>query len=518
MSPIKMFVRLVIAMTLATETGWAQTPTPRNGSSELIVRIVAAESPDRLVSDLEAIAAVGSPAVNTSSRLGGVQPASSAGGDDATMWVKGARVDGTNTFERYHKGEYTYRKSELTFAAGRLTEGEHVIDPGRHVFRIDKDGNLSSSDPDIVIEGRTVSLKAYRIDFMSVDGNLTGPPEVRQLARVLNVEEIRAGSNTVSVLGSDKKKLTEFCPLRLYLPAHTNDAAYVLRPGDQRFRVLPGGTVELQGKANPVITAEGSKLILSYRSFFAWLRTKTGIGASFGGDEIPVTDTEPARIRVGPVVGEPMFLASTGGLSKTFGLQLSGDMDKYPYKFMVVENMRDPMALRMMALESGACVFERGNSATVRLQFKENTSAPADVARPRVQLFYSAYNPVHWGSRSWTPCDAVEKWEGDILTFKTPDVPYGFYMFRVVLFGPHDKDSISPLTAEFPVCVIEPKQDGTLAFVSNKGRDAFVQGETIRLEAVFRSKGARPAGNRTVVLKHPDGREDRLPIKDAGGK
>ena len=518
MNPKRMVVRFVFAMTLAMETGWAQTPTPRNGSSELVVRIVAAESPDRLVSDLEAIAAVGSPGVNTSSRLGGVQPASSAGGDDATMWVKGARVDGTNTFERYHKGEYTYRKSELTFAAGRLTEGEHIIDPGRHVFRIDKDGNLSSSDPDIVIEGRTVSLKAYRIDFMSVDGNLTGPPEVRQLARVLNVEEMRAGSNTVSVLGSDKKKLTEFCPLRLYLPAHTNDAAYVLRPGDQRFRVLPGGTVELQGKANPVIKAEGSKLVLSYRSFFAWVRTKTGIGASFGGDEVLPTDTEPARIRVGPVVGEPMFLASTGGLSKTFGLQLSGDMDKYPYKFMVVENMRDPMALRMMALESGACVFERGNSATVRLQFKENTSASADVARPRVQMFYSAYNPVHWGSRSWTPCDAVEKWEGDVLTFKTPDVPYGFYMFRVVLFGPHDKESISPLTAEFPVCVIEPKQDGTLAFVSNKGRDAFVQGETIRLEAVFRSKGARPAGNRTVVLKHPDGREDRLPIKDAGGK
>ena len=133
-------------------------------------------------------------------------------------------------------------------------------------------------------------------------------------------------------------------------------------------------------------------------------------------------------------------------------------------------------------------------------------------------MYYSLFDPLHRGSRSWTSCDVVEKWEGDTLTFKAPDVPYGFYMFRVVLFGPHDKGSIAPLTAEFPVCVIEPKQDGTLAFVSNKGRDAFVQGETIRLEAVFRSKGARPAGKRTVVLKHPDGREDRLTVKDPGGK
>lgn len=654
-----MLVAWVVALAGAMGQAWAQTPAAKTSPGDIVVRIVAADAPDRLVSDLEALASVENPNVNTIVRS--TQAAQSMG-DDATVWVKGARVDGTNTFERYYKGEFTYRKSELTFAEGRLKEGEHIIDPGRHVFLIDKDGNPSSTDPDIVIEGRTVSLKAYRIEMMSVDGNKAGPPETRLLGQPLNVDELRPAftqaaakfdaSNAVNTLSHYRN----FCPLRLYLPANTNELAYLLRPGDQRFRVLPGGTVELQGKPNPVIKSEGAKLVLSYRSFSAWVRTKTGLNALFGGVAIPRTDTTPAQIRVGPIGGEPMFLAAAAGLGSSFGLKLSGDMEKYPYKFMVVENIRDPMALRMMALESGDCVFERGNSATVRLQFKENTTAmkredvrnagplvealraasttnnppakddlfglqvrrvcksllstaakaeaeavakwlalpdaaermgtmdgglivagqlnalltnstffnaaaladlkaddglskeaagmatldpdalqslnrrildlvfpgvfarPVEAARPTVRIAYAPYDPTHETSRAWTFCDAVEKWEGDALTFKTPDVPYGFYMFRVVLFGPNDKDSISPLTAEFPVCVIEPKQDGTLAFISNKGRDAFVQGELIRVEAVFRSKGARPAGNRTVVLKHPDGREDRLTVKDAGGK
>jgi RNA polymerase sigma factor (sigma-70 family) len=236
-------------------------------SSNIVVRIVAADAPDRLVSELEAIKSV---AVSNRNTDASSAQSASLLGDDTTLWARGARVDGTNTFERYYKGVFTGRKSELTFAKGTLKEGEHVIDPGGHVFRVDKDGRMSSTDPDIVIEGLTVNLKAYRIEFMSVAGNKPGAPETRLLGRPLSVDELRPGfnpaaarfdaSNVVNTLSHSRS----FRPLRLYLPANTNELAYALRPGDQRFRVLPGGTVELQGKPIPTIKAEGSRIVVSF--------------------------------------------------------------------------------------------------------------------------------------------------------------------------------------------------------------------------------------------------------------
>jgi len=641
---------------LAAGAAVAQDASPSN----IIVRMVAAEMPDRLISDLEALSSVEDPARNMGAPSSHQTPPL---GEDVTTWVSNARVDGTNTFERYYKGVFTRRTAQLEFEPGRLAPGDHVIDPGRHVFRIEKDGTLSSADPDISIAGRTVTLKTYRIEIASVDGDKSGPPETRLLGRELNVHEVlpdfKPDPKSKDKDAGLKNMLwyfRKFCPLRVYLPANTNAQAYVLQPGGQTFRVLPGGKVEFHGQPVPAVKAEGSRILVSYLSYYAWARTRTGLGAGFGGVQVPRTDTTPARIRVGPVQGDPVFRATAIGLSSSFALTLSGDLERYPNKFMVAENMRDPMSVRMMALESGICTFERGTPAVVRLQFKENgaalkldtirnaaplvaslraaatnipvakddlvavqarrvsmyllqpvsrgdaeavarwlaspratnaamvaqgsmpvlvrvneilndpaffnaaalTDLKADEAlraeaarmatlsddalqrvnrrildlvfpgvfapaaagegpRPRVEMAYSPYDPARPTSRSWKSFEA-QSWEGDKLTFKTPDAPYGFYMFRVMLFGPEDRDTVSPLAAEFPCCVIEPKQDGTACFISNKGRDAFVPGETIRLQAALRSRSARPAGNRTVVLKHPDGREDRLTLNDPGGK
>jgi|GEM_PF-1812647 len=618
------------------------------------VRLVAAEMPDRLISDLEVVVSVDDPSVDTSQRRD--RPSL---GDDATLWVRGASVDGTNTFERYYKGTYINRISELTFAPETLAVGDHIIEPGHHVFRYGEDGTLSSTDPDIVIAGRTVSLKTYRIEIFNVDADKSGPPESRLLGRTLNVDLMApGGADATNVLNEARASnmlshFRNFCPLRVYLPANTNQQSYVLRPGMQPFRVLPGGTVQLEKSDVQGISAEGSQILVAYMTFSAWVKTGTALSASFGGASIPRTDEYPARIRVGPTRGDPIFSAALEGLPPSFGLKLSGDVDRYPNKYMVADNTRNLMHVRLMAVESGVSIFERGTPAVARLQFKENVGAvstdavqnaapliqalkeaiantpvstddpvavqarricafilnvsesdriritawldepaatmaqmkegalpffarlnaclyervlfdeaaidalkPDDAlraeagrmatlddtqlmqvnrrllglvfpgvfappqteppARPKLRLAYSPYDPLHETSRSWNFFDA-QSWDGDTLTFQTPDVPYGFYRFRVILFGPEDKDTISPLTAEFVACVIEPKQDGTACFISNKGRDAFVPGETIRLQAVLRSRAARPAGTRTVVLKHPDGREDRLSLEDPGG-
>ncbi len=648
----------ISALLLACGSAMAQEASRSN----IIVRMVAAEQQGRLISDLQSLVSVEDPNVNTIVRQSA--PAQSIG-EDATLWVRGARIDKTNTFERFYKGVFTKRVAEQEFEPGRLAVGEHVIDPGHHVFRLEKDGQLSSTDPDITIEGRTVTLKAYRIEILSTDADKSGPPEARLMGKPLNVDELLPGFSSASNRFDEAHASNllshsrNFCPLRLYLPANTNEQAYLLRPGMQPFRVLPGGIVDFQGQTAQGIKTDGSRILVSYVSFSAWVNTRTALGASFAGVLIPRTGPTPVRIRVGPTRGDPLFQAAAGGISP-LALTLSGDLDRYPNKFMVAENTRDPMSVRLMALESGVCNFERGTPAVVRLQYKENftalrldsiqnaapliealraaasTNSPvskddpaaqqvrriskyllvtskvgegealakwlasADVTnkismaqsamtvfarlneilsdstfftaaaladlkaddalraeagnlaklsaeavarvnrrildlafpgvfaplaageppRPQVRMMYSPYDPAHITSRSWSVFPAqAQTWEGDKLTVQTPEIPCGFYIFRVMLCGPQEvQDSISPLMAEFATCVIEPKQDGTACFISNKGRDAFVAGETIRLQAVLRSRNARQAGSRTVVLKHPDGREDRLSMEDSGGK
>jgi hypothetical protein len=146
--------------------------------------------------------------------------------------------------------------------------GEHVIDPGRHIFRIDKEGKISSTDPDITVEGRTVTLKTYRIEIMSVDADKSGPPETRLMGRQMNVDEILPGFSMSSNRFDEAHVKTtlrlhrDFRPLRVYLPANTNEQAYILRPGMQLFHVRPGGTVEFKGTPAPGLKAEGSQILL----------------------------------------------------------------------------------------------------------------------------------------------------------------------------------------------------------------------------------------------------------------
>ena len=627
--------------------------------NRILVRLVAAERPDKLISDLESITPIEDPTSGsvTRQRPNATTPVL---GDDATLWVRGASVDRTNTFERYYQGKYINRTSELAFDPAALAVGEHVIEPGHHVFRLEKDGTLTSTDPDIVINGKVVALKTYRVDVFSVDGDKAGPPDTRMLGRPVGVWSIPAGltlSNEVADLSKVATNLLSharnFYPLRVYLPANTVGSGYLLSPCIQPFQLIPGGKVTFQEPKVSGLVCDGTRIMIPYLTISAWVNSKTGLSAGLGGIRLPETRTTPARVRIFPTRGDPLFKAGVEGLSMRFGLSLSGNYERYPVKFVVADNTANALAVRLMTLETGGCVFERGVPSTVRLQYKANALAltPADLrkpeallealrastnapdkastplmnvvrrvckyaltttdarqaerlmavlaqsttdkaklaeglvpvlgtlnewlyerafldakelaalpsddalrrevarlatldetqllrlnrrllelifpdvfapppagdGRPKVRMAYSPYDPAHEATRSWTVFE-TQSWEGDTLTFQAPDVPYGFYVFRVMLGGPEEQGTVSSLMAEFTGCVIEPKQDGTVSFVSNKGRNAFTPGETIRLQTVVRSRNPRAAGERTFLLRHPDGREDRLVFPDAGGK
>ncbi len=647
-------VALWLAAMMATAQEAAQT-------NRIVVRLVAAERPDQLISDLESVTPIEDPS-SAASTMRRPNEKTAILGEDATLWVFGASVNRSNTFERYYQGKYISRKSELSLDPAALKPGEQFIEPGHHAFRLEKDGTLSSTDPDIVISGKVVSLKTYRVDVFSVDADKAGPPDTRMLGRPAGIWSLPPGqalSNEVAEIAKSAtnhvvSKVGNFYPLRVYLPANTVGTGYLLSPSIQTFHLQPGGKVVFQEPRVSGLVCDGPRIMVPYLTVSAWVKTTSGLTAALGAARFPETRTTPARVRIFPARGDPVFKAGVAGLSTRFGLTLSGDFDRYPVKFLVADNTANPLAVRLLTLEAGGCVFERGAPSKVRLQYKANTLAltlpdvrkpelliealrastnaaekgaaplalvtrrlckyiltpaatssqkdttlsllarpaldkektaavaaaalgtlnewlyerafldpkelaalPMDEAlraeagqlatlddnrllrlnrrllelflpgvfapppdtdtRPKVRMAYSPYDPAAPASLSWTRFE-VDSWEGDTLTFRAPEVPYGFYMFRVMVGDAGDPATGSSLMAEFIGSVIEPKQDGTVAFVSNKGRTAFAPGETIRLQAVVRSRNARAAGARTLVLRHPGGREDRLSFQDPGGK
>jgi hypothetical protein len=211
------------------------------------VRLVAAESPARLVSDLERIASVKDP-INSL--------------EDATLWVRGASVDGTNTFERYYKGAFTKRTAELELSVNELGAGEHVIEPGHHVFRIEKEGTISSTDPDIIVDGQTVSLKTYLIEIVPANARKPGILELYLPQPGFDPAktpfDAAHATNLLNPMG-------RFAALHIYLPANTVGSGYLLAPSGknmQAFHVQPGGTVTFQGSPVQGLKAEGSQILL----------------------------------------------------------------------------------------------------------------------------------------------------------------------------------------------------------------------------------------------------------------
>lgn len=634
----------------------AEEPAP---ARKIRIRLVAADAPARLVSDLHALdpitagtAAAGRPGPETN-------PGAAVAGYSATLWVHGATVDGKFGFERYYEGKFIKREGQLTIDAKELGVGEHVIEPGDHRFTLDAQGKLTSSDPDITIEGDTVNLKLYRVNILPVDGRKSGPPETRLLPQRLGVfltasdTVVAPGQLPALMAGGERTGCpnvvsdpASFCPLRIYLPANTVGPGYLLYPSYQAFHVKPGGSVEFAGTRVPGIETQGLSIVIPYREFMSTINSKSGLSGAVG--QALLDPRKPLNpLLLSPVLAGNFFTAGFGKPSKTFGLMVDSDFVKKPTQVFLADNMTpDVKAVRLMILERGTQALESGSTATLALRFAENWlefreedvadfkalhaglqkpaaagettglaglllghvtaemelkairawQAAADapepgalkstivamlngalhdvrlaqkdtlagvalseaaqallargpdgdgpeaqrifhrklltelfpgafhpfarqptVRKPVVRMAYSRFNPRDVSERRWTDFEPLS-WTKGVLTFKVPDLPFDFYQFRVMVQDAGERESAGSLAMEFPACVIGPGQKGTASFISNKGRDAFVAGEEIRLSVAIRSATPRDAGACTVVLRHPGGRTESFPVNDAGGK
>src|SRR5690606_39105102 len=124
---------------------------------------------------------------------------------------------------------------------------------------------LSSDDPDIRIDGRTLLLKMYKVDVFPVDGAKRGPPELRKTPATVGLFRFDPAARLDAAQLPDPTRLFDpqqppaapaadqpappltnllshqvpFYPLSVWLPANTAGQGYLLYPSWQAFHLLP---------------------------------------------------------------------------------------------------------------------------------------------------------------------------------------------------------------------------------------------------------------------------------------
>ena len=364
-----------------------QPPAPAQ-VEPIVVRLVTSLDPDgRLVSDLEEL----QPVVRTIFDDAGTKTIPV--GERATLWVRNASVDGKAdggvrfTFEQFYQGKYINRSAKLEINPNELGFGEHVINPGDHRFTCSPDGTFSTKDPEMKIEGRTISLRLHRVEVLAVDGSKTGPPEFRLVGAELGLmalgpEQIIAPGNlpAVNSLTNLLSHARKFYPLAVYLPSNTVGQGYALYPSWQAFHLTPDGKVDLAAKnivRVPGIEVSSTRIVIPYRTFSGKLSTKTSLAAGVGNVSLA------NAMDFSPTIDAINFRAGLGRPDESFFLPVDSDFSRNPNKFFLADNTADdPHAVRILALEWGHPVLVRGETAAVSLRFLEREFAEPEFAEP----------------------------------------------------------------------------------------------------------------------------------------
>ena len=372
-------------------------------------------------------------------------------GEQGTLWVRNAHVDGRFFFERYYQEKFVGRSSRLEIPAADLPAGEHFIEPGHHRFVVAANGAITSADPDIRIAGRTVSLRLHRVTIMPVDATQTGPPEFRltpaefgllaalpewkldaaalpDLKATFDPRKPNAAAG-VAPLVDMLSRSGRFQSLGVWLPANTQGAGYVLVPSWQAFHLGSDGRVRVADQPRVAgIELADAAVIIPYRQAAGRVGSQSQLNAGVGAERLG-----PA-MKLGPTLRPLAFVAGFEKPDPNMTIAIDPDSSRLPHKFFVADNTTgDKDAIRLVAFEWNPPIYERGGEGIVSVRLRQSPNRPS-LSQPEVRAEWSPYRPSNPAARSWQPVEVLD-WQagGDRGPgrFRVPDVPFQYAVFQI---------------------------------------------------------------------------------------
>ena len=433
---------ICIASTVGAQTQPAADAPKVPAGPAITVKLVTDFDSGKLVSDAESI----EPVMTTEFGPEGSREVTL--GQKAVLWARNMHVDGKFFFEKYYQEKYIGRSGRLEIDVAQLGPGEHAIQPGDHKFTVSAEGKLASQDPDIRIDGNTLSLRLHKVTVHAVDDGKTGPSEFRLVPGELGLLSLDK-SVVLDAKNLPDPKVTHdpqkpaptrgstppltnmlsqqetFLPLSVWLPANESGQGYVLYPSWQAFHLTPEGKVRLDVAAIPRvpgIEVNEATIVIPHRKFSGVIHSRTNLTAGVGAVRLN------KQMDFSATLAPSKFIAAHERPPEDFFLSVDNDFSRLPYKFFVADNTTaEKDAIRIMALEWGPPIFARGDEAAIQLRLLE-TRGKRPLKEPEARVSYSLYHPSNPVSRDWHAVDVLS-WkngrESGELKFRTPNLSFG---------------------------------------------------------------------------------------------
>lgn len=438
-----------------------------------------------------------------------------------TTWLKHFSVDGNRIFQKRYKGKFLFRDA---VARVELADGKHLLSPGEHVLVV-RNGKASSSDPDVKVEGATISVTCYPVKFCGLNKSVaSGEPLGERMThlpgKVFNVQvynkegkpDPKKRDEPPGPTWDDLLEVhTDFKPLIVYLPANTLERAYRTMPSKDEF-ALAAGKVTLRGSSSLAsgVYVEGATSVWIPRyTSKAIFRCKTSsplhvqLSGTFGIDcstqHVP-SETLEQRLYYHqfwePKIRE--FNAGHVGRKPLKGLDIASDLPEFPHRLLIADNQRplsDEARLLAVALKRNVCKV--GESIEARVQFrdlpKHDTFGTGDVA--------AFVRPISEDGSQWSAVKVEKGEQPHLYQLSFPELAGGLYTLRVVVGKPGRPSPTADIHADFELGIEQAaaKANSVAAF-THYNRESFLAGEGFELVVVV-SNTTPVAGGLVIGLK-----------------
>ncbi len=428
-------------------------------------------------------------------------------GLDLVCWARNVLLDGEAIFERYHEGKYIGR---VPAARPSLKPGQHVIWPGDHAFTIEKDGKVTTADPELLVEGAVIRIKCYPVTVRAYranpdEGDLPMSMRVTPLPD-LTVREAADHERDLPTEKGQSSKAREllpvfdkFAPLTIWLPANKAGKGYIIHPVGLTFHlgaegITPGAgggqsveglrveknTIDVPLYGYPVAGPVGGRLVVPGVEQFRWGTHDEG--RSFLTNWYP--RKQPYSLRVS---------------EKGPTLDVDGDLRALPLKSVRMDVPDKAKGVpRVLMVELAERHLRPGGSLRARVR-----AIDANQVLDGAPLF-AQLRPYDGSQWSELKLEAGKDGEAKIAI---PNVPDGAYRLRLGI----RPEGAPPLAREQWVSIAGKRQVG-LGLFTQRGRDAFFRGEAFWIGLGVLALGQPVPAGTPLEADMVDSQGTRLPL------